>query len=197
MPLDLRRVGDIGPARAGAVNPHDHFVEIYESDPAMVESVVRFVRLGVESGEAAMVVAEKPHIEGIERGLRELGIDPRILEARGLYLPFDSKETLDLFMVDGVPDANRFERSVGAAVARAGQGGRGVRVFGEMVAVMWREGDVSGALQLEDMWNDLATRMNFKLFCAYPAEGFGDSNLEPLRAVCHRHSHVIAESPSL
>jgi hypothetical protein len=47
-----------------------------------------------------------------------------------------------------------------------------VRVFGEMVALLWADGDRNGALVLEELWNDLTRRMSFPLLCAYPARFF-------------------------
>ncbi|MDP9275804.1 MAG: MEDS domain-containing protein [Chloroflexota bacterium] len=47
-----------------------------------------------------------------------------------------------------------------------------MRVFGEMVALLWAEGDRNGALVLEELWNDLTRRLSFPLLCAYPASFF-------------------------
>jgi hypothetical protein len=69
---------------------------------------------------------------------------------------------------------------VGTLVTQArGEGqARQVRVFGEMVALLWADGDRNGALVLEGLWNELTRRLSFPLLCAYPASFFsteGDS----------------------
>lgn len=66
-----------------------------------------------------------------------------------------------------------------------------MRVFGEMVSLLWEQGNVAGALNLEDLWNELSESIRFKLFCAYPTHIFGRRNAAPLHAICERHSHVI------
>src|SRR4029434_1895112 len=71
-----------------------------------------------------------------------------------------------------------------------------VRVFGEMVALLWAEGNMDAALQLEMLCNDLVTLHPFSLLCAYPLRGFTQAtHAQPLLTICAAHSHVIpAES---
>jgi PAS domain S-box-containing protein len=73
-----------------------------------------------------------------------------------------------------------------------------VRAFGEMVALAWAAGNWDGACQLEALWNDLAKRRSFALFCAYPIHGFYDEADEAsLTEICSCHTRVIpAESYS-
>jgi hypothetical protein len=137
------------------------------------------------------VVLTDDHREQLERRLEDT-IDLHAARQQGLYRLLDAERTLALFVEDGIPRAERFERELGRMIEIAGQEGRPVRVFGEMVAVLWAKGNIAGALRLEDLWNGLAEKQDFRLFCAYPTTAFGDQNPAPLRAVCQRHSHVIA-----
>jgi anti-sigma regulatory factor (Ser/Thr protein kinase) len=105
----------------------------------------------------------------------------------------DAAETLAGFMADSGPDRARFRQVVGGVIERAGRGGRGVRAFGEMVALLWEAGDVAGAIELESLWNDLAHHFQFSLYCAYPLsllEANGD--LDAINQVCRHHSGVLA-----
>ena len=43
-------------------------------------------------------------------------------------------------MVDGMPDAVRFRAVIGQLVSRAAENTRDVRIYGEMVTVLWDEG---------------------------------------------------------
>ena len=165
----------------------DHFVEIYDDDASLVDSLARFISLGLDEGETVFVVATREHRELLERRLGDLGA----ARDDGSYVALDAAAVLERLVVDGIPRAERFDREVGDMIEAATRGGRQVRVFGEMVALMWADGNVGGALSLEDLWNALADRCSFRLFCSYPSSGFGEQNMAPLRAVCHRHSHVI------
>ena len=170
--------------------PESHFVELYKDDRSLVESVRTFVSMGIAAGEAAVVVATAFHRVLFEA---ELGrtVDLDAARAQGLYVTAGAEETLALFMRDGSPDAALFEQAIGSLLDVAGQGGRNVRVFGEMVAVLWAEGNQKAALELEQLWNELAERRSFRLFCAYGTGAFDDGDLEALTAIARQHSHVV------
>lgn len=112
--------------------------------------------------------------------------------ASGRYLAFDATERLSTFMVDGAPDGKRFAEMIGPVLKRAGAGGRRVRIYGEMVALLWDAGDIASAIALEDLWNDLAAEAAFLLLCAYPMRAFADSDhATDFARICDRHSSVI------
>jgi hypothetical protein len=188
-PLDGLRADSISLHESGP-HPSEHFVELYADDDSLVESVRMFMTIGLNQGDAAIIVADRAHREAFEAALRS-GVDLDAARAQDLYTSIDAEETLALFMEDDMPVAERFQRVVGDLIRRASADGRKVRVFGEMVAVLWAQGNVAGALGLEDIWNDFAVAHPFQLFCAYPASSFGEMDPSPLTAVCERHSHVL------
>lgn len=185
--LDLSTI-DLSPRSSEA---NGHFVELYEDDSFLVDSVARFMSLALREGDAAVAVADRAHRELFDDALRAQGIDVDAAMEHGTFVSLDADEMLARFMEGAMPDAEKFDRILGEVIASAAAGERKVRVFGEMVAVLWTRGNVPGALRVEDLWNDLAENHHFDLFCAYPLSAFGEENLAPLRAVCHRHSHVI------
>lgn len=84
----------------------------------------------------------------------------------------------------------RFASTVGHMVQQAALAGP-VRVFGEMVSVLWAEWKTRAAIRLEELWNDVASRHAFSLLCAYPMSGFPkQKNDLSFLQVCHTHSHV-------
>jgi hypothetical protein len=67
-----------------------------------------------------------------------------------------------------------------------------------MVAVLWDEGNVTAAIALEDLWNDLATRYPFSLFCAYPMRALkADASTEGFRTICGQHSKVLLQDQGI
>jgi PAS domain S-box-containing protein len=61
-----------------------------------------------------------------------------------------------------------------------------------MVALLWAEGRREAALQLEELWNDLARTQPFSLLCAYPVSAFrNDPDGTLLLGVYGVHSHVV------
>ncbi|HEV7893353.1 MAG TPA: ATP-binding protein [Pyrinomonadaceae bacterium] len=174
----------------------DHFVQFYESDEFLIESLSGYVREGLETGDACVVVAIPARREALVARLRASGVDTDEALASGRLVTLDAAETLNSFMSGGVPDPERFEDVVGGVVARAAEKGKGVRAFGEMVALLWAEGHAAAALELEGLWNGLQKTHAFRLFCAYPLRGFEvEAKGGTLSGVCAAHSRVIpAES---
>ncbi|HEY9284730.1 MAG TPA: ATP-binding protein [Pyrinomonadaceae bacterium] len=174
----------------------EHFVQFYDTDAFLLNSLCDFVRCGLDAGDACVVVATKAHREALEEGLRARGLDVAEAIGRGQFVALDAAGTLSEFMVGGSPEPARFAEVIGGLVARVAGGGRRVRVFGEMVDLLWAEQNHAAAISLERLWNDLQKTRPFQLFCAYPANGFGGGALAaPLSDVCASHSRVIpAES---
>ena len=86
---------------------------------------------------------------------------------------------------------------IGGLIRQAGTGGRPVRAYGEMVALLWDDGLVNAAIQLETMWNELGRAYSFSLFCGYPVGSVtGDGHLDAFAAVCRLHREVVGLSPA-
>jgi PAS domain S-box-containing protein len=176
----------------------EHFVQFYETDDFLVENVSGFVGAALSGGQASIVIATAEHRNALQRKLTAARIDTLEAASNGRYVLLDAAETLDRFMVGGMPDRARFFETVGDVVARLARGGRRIHAFGEMVSLLWADGNKDAAICLEDLWNDLLKRHRFSLFCAYPLAGFGDADdTVPFNGVCGCHSRVIpAESYS-
>jgi signal transduction histidine kinase/ActR/RegA family two-component response regulator len=176
----------------------EHLVQFYETDEYLLDSLSSYVRAGVLAGEAAVVVATNPHLNGLEARLLEQGVDIGAAGQTGKYIALDARHTLDQLMDDGVLSPAKFKLLVGSVVSEGIQKGGRLRVFGELVALLCAEGNYEGAIQLEQLWNELAADQKFSLFCGYPLSSFANHVLaDEFAHVCATHSRVIpAESYS-
>ena len=88
---------------------------------------------------------------------------------------------------------------MGGVISSVTDGRAPVRAFGEMVALLWAEGNYAGAIRLEELWNELQKSHSFSLFCAYPMHSFGGEVYEAeFTEICKQHARVIpAESYTL
>ena len=171
---------------------HAHLVEFYETDDFLADSVRDYLLPALREGDAAIVVATPDHERLFCAQLAAAGIGVDVARAERRLVVLDAAESLERFMVDGMPDETRFRAVIGGLIAEAAAGPRGVRVYGEMVAVLWTRGQVAAAIALEDLWNDLSQTHPFSLFCAYPMRVFDrDSSTAGFRRVCQQHSEVI------
>jgi PAS domain S-box-containing protein len=164
----------------------EHFVQFYDQDDFLLVEVSRFLTADLQAGDASLVIATPQHLEGLEQRL------PGLARDRSRYLALDAASTLSQLMVNGVPDAERFQEVIGSALQQASRNGtRHVRAFGEMVSLLWEEGRHEAALRLEELWNDLAASCSFSLLCAYPMDGFHHAeHASSFLALCNAHSHV-------
>jgi hypothetical protein len=175
-----------------AANHGDHVVKFYEHDDELVEAVVPYLAAGLRSGEVTIVIATEAHRRAFAAALEFDGVDVAQAQANGSFLALEVESTLAAIMVDGQVDRDAFNEVVGGLIHRVAAPGRGVRAFGEMVALLWDTGAVLAAIELEALWNELGRELEFSLLCAYPrASVVGHEHAEALQQVCRMHSSVV------
>jgi anti-sigma regulatory factor (Ser/Thr protein kinase) len=172
-----------------------HVVHFYERDEHLALAVSSFLGAGLVAGESVLVVGTVAHREAFDAVLAAAGIDLSAARATGQYQTLDAGDQLAAFMIDGRPDETRFGATVGRVVRELGATGAPVRIYGEMVALLWDEGNITGALAVEDLWNDLSRRSDFTLFCAYRRQSVAGYS-SGRDAICEHHSAVVAEQRS-
>jgi signal transduction histidine kinase len=195
-PTGSRASNGKGPAASpvpgwSEMGEREHFVQFYDSQTFLLDSLSGYIRAGLAAGEAAIVIATPEHRDGLAARLRAAGVDVDAVAANGRYSVADAAGTLATFMVDGAPDVGRFRETVSALIEAAAPGRR-VRIFGEMVGLLLAEGNLEGTVRLEQLWRDLGATHVFQLFCAYSIGDFaGKGRARPFREVCAHHTRVI------
>ncbi len=175
-------------ARAAAAQRHHHLVEFYDSEAFLAYSVRDYLVPALRRGDAAVIVATREHRNAFEAVLTKAGVDADSARAEGRYVAVDARETLSRFMTDGGPDATRFAAAVQELIAGVSGPARRVCIYGEMVALLWEDGDIAAAMAVEDLWNDLAASNRFSLLCAYPTTAFAPAETAgSFRAICQLH----------
>lgn len=182
--------------RRGGRSHHDHVVQFYGDDSALLDSLVEFIGPAVRAGDVALLIATEAHRKEFARRLEASGIDLSAAAAQGLYIPLDANATLSSFMIDGMPDPALFEEIIGRRMlqARKGAGDESLRVvaFGEMVAILLANRQPEAALALERLWTRLSKTYSFSLRCAYPMEQFNhQAGKELFMKICDEHAAVI------
>jgi PAS domain S-box-containing protein len=170
-----------------------HFVRFFDDDSFLLDEVVEFIDGALRAGGLGIVIATAEHLTALTRRLSGFQLATAYSKwYPGQLLALDADETLSQFMVADWPDADRFERSVGRIIAdAAATGATPVHAFGEMVAVLCAQEKFDAALRLEELWNELAAKHGFHLFCAYPSRLFsGSEHVPAFERICRAHSHV-------
>jgi PAS domain S-box-containing protein len=179
---------------ASAEQLHLHAVQFYEDESYLATVVGEFLADGLKAGQPVIVVATPAHRTAFVRQLGELGIDVAAARGSGQFQLLDARETLAKFTVGTERNVDRFNSTIGSVIARGlrGREGTAVRAYGEMVDVLWKDGDTAGAIQVEQFWNALAKHHHFALLCAYSMGSFcRASDADAFLRVCGEHSHVL------
>jgi hypothetical protein len=184
----------LGQLRAQAFGFHPrHAVQFYEEDAFLQRTVAEYLAAGLRVGQPAIAITTEAHWAGFEDELRLRGIEPDrlVLEHRLLWL--DARRMLATFMVGSMPDRDRFFAQMDPLIARISQrcGRQTVRACGEMVNILWQEGNADAAVALEEVWNEAANRYRLTLLCAYAMPAFRASDRERFNQICRLHNHVF------
>ncbi len=168
-----------------------HSVQLYGADEQrLTVNVGKYIAEGLRRDEGVLVIAEPAHTAAFLRQLQLVGADPgRAIERQQLMF-LDAETTLGSFMIDGQPDRARFQRAIGDAERSVGAEAK--RAYGEMVGVLWRGGDVSAAIRLEELWNEYLRTARLQLFCGYPIDIFAAEFHSPdVEKLLLAHTHVL------
>lgn len=180
----------------GEIAPCDHVVQIYEDDDRFVDLLTGFVLDGIRADDCVIVIATECHIAQLDQALTAGGADVSGLMGREQYIPLPADSVLSTFMVNGWPDENIFVNVLNGLFAKARAQKRQVRAFGEMVAILWAQGNSGATVHLEHLWNKFAQSHSFSLFCAYPKSGFTGDPKDSIEKICSVHSKLIEGSRS-
>jgi signal transduction histidine kinase len=186
-----------------------HTVQFYEGEEFLIDAVCEFISAGLRAGDQVLAIATAPHVRAITARLTGFGIATDDANARGQLMLIDAQQMLSEFMLTELPDAVLFREQIARtlttlhdavhrrdATARPGQelgsSRGGVRVYGEMVDVLARGGNLRAAIVLEELWSEACQRHALAILCACDLGSFehaGDA--EGFADVCRNHSHVL------
>lgn len=164
-----------------------HEVAVYDGTAALAGLVANFVARSIADGVPVVTVC-RPDLQRAVHGLLDaMGVNPLAASQAGVVVLLDAQETMDRFVVDGRPDPALFAE----AMARLLPSGDGrLRFFGEIVSVLWEGGQVVGALELEELWNEAIADRRVDLLCAYPGELLAAGALGDVSRMCDAHDEV-------
>ncbi len=177
---------------AHTIDGSEHVVQLYAREADLVAAVVTYLAGALAAEEVAIVIATDAHLRAFEDALEVGGIALAEARADGRLVVLDAAATMDAVVIDGRVDRGAFHDVIGGLVRRASRSGRTIRAYGEIVALLWDAGNVSAAIELEGLWNELARELPFSLFCAYPAASVsGPEHAHALHEMCGLHSSVF------
>ncbi|MGH8317711.1 MAG: MEDS domain-containing protein [Steroidobacteraceae bacterium] len=177
-----------------AAGPRDHIVQLYQDQQFLNRAVCRFAAGAIANGEGVILVPTAAHWEAFRPRLEAEGVDVKDAQGSGQLTVVDADELLPRFMKDAMPEAPVFLGLAGDVIGKA----RGeaqyprIRWWGEMVNVLWEQGNVTGSMNLEDQFDRLAKHQEIAIFCSFVMDNF-DSEVHSrlLPRLGQNHSHLI------
>ena len=180
----------------GAKTPYRHEVQFYSDDMVLLDRLVPFVAAALKRGDAAIIVATESHRDSLVQRLKSERIDVDAAIKAGSYVAVDAAGTLSIFMVNDMPESDRFLKVVGGFIEEAAKTGktahRRVAVFGEWVSLLWKEGKADAAIRLEQLGNQLAITHDVDILCGYEmSSAYGEED-EDFKSICAEHSAIYS-----
>jgi CheY-like chemotaxis protein len=180
-------------ARGDSLASHCHRLLFCSSDAILVAAFSRFIAGVLEQGNAVMVLVTEAHDRSLQRTLQASQVDLALAIRQKRYVSLSITELLAKVMVNGCPDPIRFlnaaEELLTDAARRAGGEHAKVAACGECSPTVWADGNVEAAIQLEQLWDDIAKSRQMDILCAYPLAA-RDESVPAVRRLCAEHTAV-------
>jgi signal transduction histidine kinase/ActR/RegA family two-component response regulator len=174
--------------------PVGHFVQFYESPAFLCEAIAEYLAPALRSQQKLIVFTTPEHRKKIISILAASGLDVDQALRTHQFTILDARDTLSSIMHDGSPDAERFQSVMNKVLGdnHTGREPAPVRISGEMVDILCREGNPAAAIRLEELWNDFASVHQVSLMCAYQMANFyGEAHCDEFLRVCDQHEQVV------
>jgi DNA-binding NarL/FixJ family response regulator len=171
-----------------------HEAGFYSDDRSALGDLTQFIGAALKTGNAAVVVATKLHRESLLPRLQAYGLDIGAAIEQGRYIALDAADTLSTFMLNGMPDLVQFSKLFGDLVATASKAAKGeqtrVAIFGEMCHLLWEQGNVEAAIQVEKLGKQLVQTYDVDVLCGYSLGIVEQMDSHSLQQICAEHSAV-------
>lgn len=170
-----------------------HAVRFYADDESFLAGFSRFIEEALLAGRAVIVAATERHQSSLLSKLHEGGVNLSAAIDQGRYLTVDVSETLQTFMVNGLPDPVRFYKVTDEVLSLAARASTAepprVAVCGECAPALWAQGKADAAIQLEHLWDEIACTHDLDVLCGYVLTDFQlDQEGEICERICAEHS---------
>jgi hypothetical protein len=172
----------------------DHIVQLYQDEKFLSRAVCRFAVSALAHGEGVILVPTAAHWNALRPRLEAEGVDTDAAQAVGQLTVVDADQLLPGFMRGSMPDGPLFMGLAAETIEKARGGDRftKVRWWGEMVNVLWEQGNVAASMGLEDQFHKLAREHDIAIFCSFLMDNFnGEVHTRMLPRLGQNHSHLI------
>jgi DNA-binding NarL/FixJ family response regulator len=181
-------------ATAAPANRHRHTAVVHSSMAALPDEYARFAGDALADGRPVVIIAPRTSLERVHARLESDGIAIGHAIDEGRYRVFDMASELARLMPHGRYERERFRESADRMLSDLAKAvpGRRAAICGEMAPHLWQEGRVENAIDLERLWDDVATASGADVLCPYcvDASRLAASEYSKFRDICAVHGAV-------
>jgi hypothetical protein len=182
--------------------PHDlevrvmpkHVAHFYDSQCFPANEIADYFLAGLQVGEGSFLIATPDHFYQIKMSLQRCGVDADGLVHDGLLRCEDAEAAIEMYMGNNdLTTKALIDSAVGRAMglAMVNSPAGTIRVAGEGANLLTARGDYQRCIQVEQVWDQLATEQCLQIYCAYSNDNFcKDTSARHLCDVCDSHSEV-------
>lgn len=161
--------------------PLSHEILFCSDETTLLDALTHFIASALSAGNPAIVWATELHRDSLLHRLGAEGVDTETAIKQGIYIASDVAETADPVRTLEVL------KNLSEAALKLGKRYPRIAVCGERAGLLWSEGNTDAALQLEQLFNELAKRHDMDIFCVYPSPG-GHEEDSHFKNLCAQHS---------
>ena len=167
-----------------------HDVSFYDDRSTLESCIVKYAVEGLDADETVVLIISSSSLPVVREAISaHVGDRGR----RGVLLLFDADATLASVTTRDGFDWPAVTALAGNVVADALAASRPVRLFGEMVAILWQRGEMQHAMDLERLWHELGHKHGFDVLCAYPTVATTlPGAASPINAMCALHDDTVS-----
>lgn len=172
-----------------------HLIQFYEAESFLYDAVSKFILPSFFSTEnAAVIVATRPHLDGLEAHLREQNLAPGLLKERGQLILVDAEALLPTLLNGGKVNNEAFESYFGKVFQDIRKQYPKILAYGELVNILCERGTHLLAHELEQVWERFLASFgkDISLLCGYDMAVFeADGLSDVFQQICLSHSQVV------
>ncbi len=148
-----------------------HELLVCLDDAVLVHGLARFIVAALNSGSAVIAMVFESHRDSLLRALHAQDVETDVVLRRGDLFLLGSSDVLARITVDDWPDASLLSKTVGDLIGEAAKDAIGeprrVVMCGECAPILWEQGKVEAAIQLEHLWNQVTRTLGADTLCLY------------------------------
>lgn len=168
----------------------------YRAHARLGREVGSWIALSLRRGGGAVLACTPEHATRVRDELRALDVDVDACERAGRLAIRNADHLRSAIVGESGPDRAAFRRIIGGLLreVRAASAPGPLRVWGEIVDLLVKRGEITAANELEKLWNELLAEEDAQLLCSYELDALDPTaHARVLLDVCETHAQLVPE----